>query len=159
MSIESGAVATSKRGAGSLTVAAAMSFFVALLNLAMIPVGADAYDFFTAPTRMIELARSGSPLPPLLTLIAAFVFTLFGFYALSGAGRAPRLPQLRIMLIGISGIYLLRGLMVVPELLLLLNTSDIPPRALVFSLISLTIGIVYTIGTALRWSALPSANV
>jgi hypothetical protein len=142
-----------------LTVAAAMSFFIALLHLAMIPVGADAYDFFTAPARMIELARSGSPLPALLTLIAASFFTLFGFYALSGAGRAPRLPQLRIMLIGICGIYLLRGLVVVPELLLFLNTSDIPLRALVFSLVSLTIGIVYTTGTALRWSELPTVNL
>jgi hypothetical protein len=104
---------------------------------------------------MIELARAGSPLPALLTLIAASVFTVFGFYALSGAGRAQRLPQLRIILIGISGVYLLRGLVVVPELLLYLNTSEIPLRALGFSLISLTIGIVYTIGTALRWSALP----
>ncbi len=132
-----------------------MSFFIALLHLAMIPVGAEAYDFFTVPTRMIELARAGSPLPALLTLIAASVFTVFGFYALSGAGRAQRLPQLRIILIGITGIYLLRGLVVVPELLLYLNTSEIPLRALVFSLVSLTIGIVYTIGTALRWSALP----
>ncbi len=136
-----------------------MSFFIALLHLAMIPVGADAYDFFTLPSRMIELARGGSPLPALLTLIAASVFTLFGFYALSGAGRAPRLPQLRIILIGISGIYLLRGLLVVPELLVFMNTSDIPLRALLFSLVSLTIGIVFTIGTALRWSALPHANV
>src|SRR5262249_25644298 len=130
-----------------------------LLNLAMIPVGVDAYDFFTAPARMIELARRGSPLPALLTLIVASVFTVFGFYALSGAGRAPRLPQLRIVLIGISGIYLLRGLVVVPELLVFLTTSDIPPRALVFSFVSLTIGIVFTIGTALRWSALPKANI
>jgi hypothetical protein len=137
-----------------LTVGAAMSFFLALLHLAMIPIGAEAYDFFTAPAHFVELARRGSPLPALMTLLVALVFTIFGFYALSAAGRAPRLPQPRIILIGISGIFLLRGLVVVPELLLFLNTSDFPARALFFSLASLVIGIVYTIGTARRWAVL-----
>jgi hypothetical protein len=145
-----------KRGTGVLTLGAALSFFVALLHLAMIPIGVEAYDFFTAPARFIELARHGSPIPPLVVLGLAAIFTLFGLYALSAAGRAPRLPLPRIILIGITGIYLLRGLVVFPELLLFLHTSDIPARALVFSLISLVIGIVYTVGLALRWPALPT---
>jgi hypothetical protein len=144
-----------KRGVGVLTLGAAMSFFVALLHLAMIPIGSEAYDFFTAPARFVELARRGSPIPPLVTLGLAAIFTTFGLYALSAAGRAPKLPLLRIILIGISGIYLLRGLVVVPELLLFLHTADLPARALGFSLVSLTIGIVYTVGLALRWPALP----
>jgi hypothetical protein len=147
-----------KRGVGVLTLGAAMSFFVACLHLAMIPIGVEAYDFFTAPTRFVEMARRGSPVPPLLTLGLAAIFTTFGFYALSAAGRAPRLPQLRIILIGICGIYLLRGLVVVPELLLFLHTTDIPFRSLVFSLMSLTIGIVYIVGVALRWPALPASR-
>jgi putative oxidoreductase len=145
------------RGVGVLTLGAAMSFIVALLHLAMIPIGVEAYDFFTAPTRFIELARHGSPVPPLVTFLIAAVFAAFGFCALSAAGRAPRLPQLRIILIFICAVYLLRGLVVVPELLLYLHTSDIPGRALAFSLISLVIGIVYTVGLALRWPALPTA--
>jgi hypothetical protein len=147
----------SRRGVGTLTVGAAMSLFLTVLHLAMIPFGADAYDFFTAPARMIEMARAGSPLPALMTLLVACVFAVFGLYALSAAGRAPRLPQPRIILIGISGIYLLRGVVVVPQLLLFMNTSEVPMRALVFSLISLAIGIVYTVGTALRWAAMPTA--
>jgi putative oxidoreductase len=146
-----------RRGVGVLTLGAAMSFIVALLHLAMIPIGVEAYDFFTAPTRFVELARRGSPVPPLFTLLLAAIFTTFGFCALSAAGRAPRLPHVRIVLIFICGIYLLRGLVVVPELLLYLHTSDIPGRALVFSLISLLIGMVYTVGLALRWPALPTA--
>jgi hypothetical protein len=43
---------------------------------------------------------------------------------------------------------------VVPELLVFLNTTDVPLRALWFSLISLFIGIVYIAGTALRWPAI-----
>jgi hypothetical protein len=145
-----------KRGVGVLTFGAVLSFFIALLHLAMIPIGVEAYDFFTAPAGFIELARAGSPIPPLVTLGLAAIFTLFGLYALSAAGRAPRLPLPRIILIGICGIYLLRGLVVVPELLLYLHTMDIPARALGFSLISLVIGIVYTVGVALRWPALPT---
>lgn len=146
----------SKRGTGTLTLAATLSLLVAMLHLVVIVMGVDAYDFFTAPARMLELARSGSPLPALATLLVAAVFAVFGMYALSAAGRAPRLPQRRIILIGISGIYLLRGLIVVPQLLMYMNTSDVPLRALIFSLISLAIGIVYTVGTALRWAALPT---
>jgi hypothetical protein len=146
----------SKRGVGTLTAGAVLSLFIALLHLAMIPVGAEAYDFFTAPARMIELAQRGSPLPALATLSAAGVFALFGLYALSAADLAPPLPQRRIALIGISGIYLLRGVIVVPQLLLFMHTTEVPARALVFSLISLAIGIVYVIGTARRWAALPA---
>jgi hypothetical protein len=145
----------STRGVGTLTVAAAMSLSIAALHLVTILFGAPAYDYFTAPDRMIELAHRGSPLPAVATLLMAAVFALFGLYALSAAGRGPRLPQPRIILIGICGIYLLRGLVVVPQLLLFLNTSEVPARALVFSLISLAVGIVYTVGTALRWAALP----
>jgi hypothetical protein len=155
-------MSTSKRGAGTLTVAGVMSLVVALLHLGVIVAGADAYEFFSAPDRMIELARVGSPLPAMVTLLLGSVFALFGLYALSAAGRAilprVRLPLPRIALVGISGIYLLRGLVIVPQLLMFLNTSDVPLRALVFSLIALAIGIVYTIGTALRWAALPTVS-
>jgi hypothetical protein len=147
----------SRRGVGTLTVAAAMSLLLAVLHVAMIPFGAEAYDYFTAPARMIEMARVGSLLPALMTLLVACVFAVFGLYALSAADRGPWVPQRRIILIGISGIYLLRGVVVVPQLLMFMNTSEVPLRALVFSLIALAIGIVYTVGTALRWAALPTA--
>jgi putative oxidoreductase len=140
-----------------MTVAAVLSLSLTVLHLAIIPFGGPAYEFFTAPDRMTELARQGSLLPALATLLVATVFAVFGLYALSAAGRGPRLPQPRIILIGICGIYLLRGLVVVPQLLMFLNTTEVPLRALVFSVIALGIGIVYTIGTALRWSAMPTA--
>ncbi len=137
-----------------MTFAAALSFGVAFLHLAMILSGAPAYEFFTVPGPFAELARQGSPVPPIVGLLFALIFGAFGWYALSAAGRAPRLPERRILLIGISGIYTLRGLLVVPELLVFLNTTDIPLRALWFSLLSLFIGIVYIAGTALRWPAM-----
>ncbi len=142
------------RGRGVMTFAAILSFAVAILQLAMMVVGAPAYEFFTVPGPFAELARQGSPVPPILALLFALIFGAFGLYAWSAAGHAPRLPQRRILLIGISGVYTLRGLIVVPELLVFMNTTDIPLRALWFSLISLFIGIVYIAGTALRWPAI-----
>jgi len=47
---------------------------------------------------------------------------------------------------------------VVPQLLMFMNTTEVPLRALIFSLIALAIGIVYTTGTALRWAALSTAT-
>ncbi len=142
------------RGRGVMTFAAILSFCVALTHLVIIAIGAPAYAFFTAPAVFVEIARQGSPVPAIVTLVLAAFFVAFGLYAWSAAGHAPRLPQRRILLIGISGVYTLRGLIVVPELLVFLNTTDVPLRALWFSLISLFIGIVYITGTALRWPAI-----
>jgi hypothetical protein len=142
------------RGTAWLTAAAAASFAVALAHVAITFWGASAYEYFGAPANLVEVAGRGSAVPALITLIIALVFALFGLYGLSGAGRAPTLPLLRIVLIGISGIYLLRGLVVVPELVLFLHSTTLPARLLGFSLVSLAIGVLYTVGTALRWPAL-----
>jgi hypothetical protein len=143
-----------RRGTAWLTAAAAASFAVALLHVSITFAGTSALDYFGAPRNFVEAARRGSAVPALITLLIALVFALFGLYALSGADRAPKLPQVRIVLVGISGIYLLRGLVVVPELVLFLNSSTLPARLLGFSLVSLAIGVLYTVGTARRWSAL-----
>jgi hypothetical protein len=92
--------------------------------------------------------------PALVTMIIALIFAAFGFYALSGAGRAPYLPALRVLLVGISGIYLLRGLVVVPEFILYFHARTLPARMMVFSLVALGIGVIYTIGTARSWGTL-----
>lgn len=142
------------RGTAWLTAAAAASFAVALLHVAIAFSGTPAFEYFGAPGNLVDAAARGSAVPALVTLIIALVFALFGLYALSGAGRAPDLPARRIVLVGISGIYLLRGFVAVPELVLLLHTTTLPARMLGFSLVSLAIGVTYTVGTALRWPAL-----
>jgi hypothetical protein len=144
-----------RRGTGWLTAAAAASFGLAVLHLIIVFVGLPAYVYFTAPQRLIDLAREGSAEPALITMIIALVFTVFGFYALSGAGRAPTLPVLRLALVGISGVFLLRGLLIVPQLLMFLNTDEVPARGLAFSAVALGIGVCYTVGSARRWPLLP----
>lgn len=44
---------------------------------------------------------------------AALILAIFSLYALSGAGSIPQLPLLRLGLIGISSIFLLRGLFII----------------------------------------------
>jgi hypothetical protein len=145
---------THNRGAAWLTTAAAASVGVALLHVWIPFTGTWGYEYFGAPRRFVELSRGGSAVPALVTLVIALVFAVFGLYALSGASRAPRLPIRRIALVGISGIYLLRGLIVFPELILFLYSTVLPARRLAFSLVALAIGVVYTVGTARRWPAL-----
>jgi hypothetical protein len=87
------------------------------------------------------------------------VFVVFGLYALAGAGAFRPLPALRWGLLGIGGIYTLRGLMAVPLILigagLLQADGTLPPQAMSSSLVSLFIGLVYLFGTALGWREIP----
>jgi hypothetical protein len=142
-------------GAALLTAGAGASFALALLHVGMIPVGERAYAYFTAPERLIALARAGSVVPAVVTLGVAAIFAAFGVCALIAA-RRDRRPGLRILLVGIAGIYLLRGALVVPELVIVQHTGA-PPRILAFSLVSLAIGAVYAAGLGRAFRRLGSA--
>ncbi len=69
----------------------------------------------------------------------------FGFYSLSGAGTIRRLPLLRTALIFVTAIYLLRGLLAIPQVPFVLRHPDLL-RMLIFSLIALCVGMVYVVG-------------
>jgi len=142
------------RGSSWLVAAAAASFAVAALHVAITFSGPAGYEYFGAPANLVAAARRGSAVPALITMIIALVFAGFALYALSGAGRAPKLPALRVLLVGISGIYILRGLVVVPEFLLYSFERTLPVRMMVFSVTALVIGLIHAVGTARRWAAL-----
>ena len=95
---------------------------------------------------------------------AALVFAVFGLYALSGLGYIRSLPFPRLGLLGIGGVYTLRGLAIIPQILTVLNIYTFSiyttPQGLVSSLVSLVIGLVYLAGTISAWPDLPlkSAN-
>jgi hypothetical protein len=147
------------RGGSWLLVAAAASFALAAVHVAITFAGPAAYEYFGAPGNLVSAARRGSAVPALVTLIIALVFAGFGLYGLSGAGRAPRLPALRVLLVGISGIYVLRGLVVFPEFIMYSFDREraLPVRMMVFSLIALAIGVIHVVGTARRWAAMDPA--
>ena len=137
---------------GWLLAGAAASFALVVLHLGVIVVGAPAYAFFLAGDRMVDLAREHSLTPTLVTGGVAFVFALFGSYALAGAGLL-ELPATRVLVAAIGCIYTLRGLLIVPEALMV-HFLDRPARALFFAAVSLAIGVIHLVGVARRWSAL-----
>ena len=139
-----------------LLIAAVLDFALALLHVAMLPFGSRAYAYFGAGEAMVRGAQAGSLAPHLITLGVAFVLVTFGLYALSGAGMLSPWPLLRYVLAGVSGIYLLRGLAVLPQLITLMRgSSRIQPRHVGFSLVSLIVGIIHAIGTQAVWPYLP----
>jgi hypothetical protein len=134
-----------------LKIAAGLSFFMAI-SQAIIALSPAAAAYFGAPASLLEdrqqmlLVGGGAALIPLI----------FGFYALSGAGIVRRLPMLRIVLIGISVLFLLRGLLFIPMLLAMLGIleGEIPFQAAASSLVFLAAGLTFAIGTILNWKAM-----
>ena len=97
-------------GTTQLTIAASLSFIAAFMHLLIIMGGANWYRFFGAGEKMAVLAEEGSLQPAVITLFIAGVLTVFGMYALSGAGMILELPLLKLGLCLITAVYLLRGL-------------------------------------------------
>ena len=131
-----------------LRLGGALSFAIALLHIAIIFIGAPAYRYFGAGEDMATAAETGSAVPGAMTLVLAAIFTIWGFYALSGAGAIRRLPLLTIALVLIGAVYTLRGTAVVQQLFQIATSSaEVAPREVIFSLVSLVTGLFYLIGT------------
>lgn len=138
-----------------LVVGGILSIGVALFHVGIVLVGAPAYRFFGAGEQMAQLASSGSVLPAGITLFMASIFAVWGFYALSGAGILRQLPLLKVGLLVISSIYTFRGLGLLVQLWTLFHSpKSIAPQEVIFSLVSLLIGIVFSVGTVSAWQAL-----
>ena len=136
-----------------------LSFAVALLHIVIIFIGAPAYRYFGAGEDMATAAESGSASPALLTLILVAVFAIWGLYGLSGAGVIRRLPLMKIALILIGAVYMLRGVAVFQQLFqIATSAAEVAPREIVFSLVSLIIGLAYLIGTVTSWRSLGASN-
>lgn len=138
-----------------LSAAGWLSAAVAVLHIVIIFLGPPAYRYFGAGEDMARQAEAGSLLPAGVTLAVTVVFAAFALYAFAGAGRLRRPPLLRTGLIVIAAIYLLRGVALFPELAQYArDSSTVMPRHLVFSAVSLTIGLFYLAGTVLLWPRL-----
>jgi hypothetical protein len=133
-------------GGGGLSLAAA------LLHVAVIFGGPAWYRFFGAGEAMARAAERGAWQPTLITVGIATVLAIWAAYAFSGAGLLARLPLLRTGLVVISGIYLLRGLVLFHALIFM--PTVVTPFLVWSSLIVLGYGIIYAVGTWLAWPAL-----
>ncbi|TPW06664.1 MAG: hypothetical protein FD125_137 [bacterium] len=133
----------------ALIVGGLLSVAASLLHIGCIIGGPDWYRFFGAGEAMATMAEQGSMTPTLLTLGIAAILAIWAAYAFSGAGLLPRLPLLRTGLVVITVIYLLRGLALIPALVI--NGANVMPFILWSSLIVLVYGLTYAIGTWTAW--------
>jgi len=131
-----------------LKIAAGLSFFMAICQT-VISLSPAAAAYFQAPPPLLENRLQ-------LFLVgegAALILVIFGLYALSGAGSIRHLPLLRLGLIGISSLYLLRGLFFILTVLTLLGIikGEILLQGVISDLVFLATGIAYAVGTVLNW--------
>jgi hypothetical protein len=131
-----------------LKVAAGLSFFMAICQT-VISLSPSTAAYFEAPPPLLQNRLQ-------LFLVgegAALILVVFGLYALSGAGRIRHLPLLRLGLIGISSLYLLRGLFIILTLLQILGIleGEILIQGVISTLVFLAAGISYAVGTTLNW--------
>ncbi len=131
-----------------LKVAAGWSFFMAICQT-VISIWPAAAAYFGAPPALLadrwQLLLWGEG--------AALVLVVFGLYALSGAGSIRRLPLLRLGLIGISLLFLLRGLFLIADVLVILGllAGELLVQGTISTLVFLAAGISYAVGTILNW--------
>ena len=135
-----------------LIIASICSALAALVHLGCIVFGGDWYRFFGAGEQMAKMAEDGHWYPTVVVLAIAGILLVWSLYALSGARVIFRLPFLRLGLVVISVIYLVRGIAFVGLM------PMFPGNSLMFWLVSsgitLTIGLLYAVGTYQAWPQL-----
>ncbi|PKN30448.1 MAG: hypothetical protein CVU64_03215 [Deltaproteobacteria bacterium HGW-Deltaproteobacteria-21] len=134
-----------------LKLAGVCTFFFAVFQ-AVISFSPPWSLYFGAPKELAEK-------PELLLwagLGVAVLLVACGVYALSGGGVLRSLPSLKWVLFAAGSIFVLRGLMVVPILLItsgwVQSTDEVPSTGLASSLTSLVVGLLYLAGVWLRRS-------
>lgn len=141
-------------GAGSvlLLVGSACSAMAALLHLGCIAFGGSWYRAMGAGEAMARMADAGQWRPTVITLGIATVLFGWSYYALAAAGYGYRPPLLRTVLVGVTFVYLIRGLAFVP--LMKVFSDNSPTFWLVSSGVCLFIGMVHALGLYQGWARL-----
>jgi hypothetical protein len=135
-----------------LAIGALLSAVAALLHLGIIAGGPAWYRFFGAGERFARAAAEGRWYPAVVTLGIAAVLFIWSAYALAGAGVVTRLPLLKAALVGITAVYLVRGIAFAP--LVVAKGGAITPFVVWSSLICFGYGVVHLVGLVQRWTAL-----
>ena len=129
-----------------------LSAIASLLHLAIIAGGPAWYRWFHAGEDMARMAERGEARAWLITLGIAAALAVFAAFALAAADIIPRLPLMRLALLGITAVYLLRGLALLP--LLVWKPHLVDSFMLWSSLVVLVFGTVHAVGTWLVWPRL-----
>jgi hypothetical protein len=135
-----------------LAVGALLSAIAALLHLGIIVGGHAWYRFFGAGERFARAAADGRWYPTIVTLGIAAVLFIWSAYALVGAGIVTGLPLPKAALVGITAVYLVRGVAFAP--LVLAKGGTVTPFVVWSSLICFGYGMVHLVGLVQRWTAL-----
>ena len=133
----------------SLLVGAALSLVAAILHFACIFWGTNGFRFLGAGEPIVSMSAAGHWYPPFIAFVIGTVLTVWAFYALSGAGVISPLPFLRVVLVGITTVYLLRA--VAFPLLKPIFPGNSTTFWLVTSGISLLIGLAHLTGLIQVW--------
>lgn len=135
-----------------LFIGGILSLLASLLHIGVIIGGPDWYRFFGAGEELAKMAEKGSLYPAVITFGIALVLAAWAWFAFAGAGFVWKPPLLRTGLIAISAVYLLRGLVLLP--MLLLTPEKVNGFAVWSSIIVLVYGLFYAIGTWKAWPQL-----
>ncbi len=135
----------------SLLVAATIALFGAIIHWVAPAIGPDWYAFLHAPPAAVESARNGSAFGPVGAFVIGSLMFACTLFALSGRGDLRYLPFTRAALIVISFICIVRGLIIVPYIVIL---PSVEPFELVASAIWFVAGVGFFIGLLGTWAAL-----
>ena len=142
-----------RTGSRLLVFGGALTGAASLLHVGIILGGPDWYRFFGAGEQMARLAARGSVYPAIITAGIAAILGVWALYAFSGAGAIRRLPLLRLALALIAAVFLARGILGVPVVML----GDDPyvnelkakmAFMVVTSAICIVLGLCYALGAA-----------
>jgi putative oxidoreductase len=153
-----------QRGDRLLVFGGMLTGVASLLHVGIILGGPEWYRFFGAGERMARLAARGSIYPTFVTAGIAVVLGIWALYALSGAGVIRRLPFVRLALVSIAAIYLARGILGVPLVLIVDDPYTLELRArmtfmVVSSAVCIGLGLCYAFGAALAFRRHASSGV
>lgn len=138
----------------ALVLGGALTAAAALAHVGCIVFGASWYRFFGAGERMARMADAGHPMHVIVTATIAGVLALWAAYAFSAAGLLPRMPWPKLVLSGIAGIYLLRGLAGIGVALFVAKTEQGAPFWWWSSAICLGLGLLHAWGLSRVWERL-----
>ena len=133
-----------------LITAAFSNGVAALLHIGCIYFGASWYRFFGAGEQMAIWAEQGDLKPTIITSFIVVVLSLFTLYALSGAKVIRKVPLLKLGLVGMTTIFLVRG---VGGFWMMGQITEQSVEFWVWSsMICFSMGIFHLIGTIQTWN-------
>ncbi len=135
----------------SLLVAATTALFGAIIHWVAPAIGPDWYAFLHAPPAAVESARNGSAFGPMGAFVIGALMFACTLFALSGRGDLRYLPFTRAALIVISFICIVRGLIIIPYIVVLPSVESFE---LVASAIWFVAGVGFFVGLLGTWSVL-----